>query len=457
MTKIQSFFFTISLCFTVLFVSSAAEATLGIIDNLPEKPGRVGRLLQAVLINIDGRRAEVVATQRELVALPAVNPESGGIGEDEKARWIENWLHRQGLPPAERVDSPDERVPAKVRPSLIIRWPGSSGRTLWIVGHLDVLPPAPEALWAESPWVLRVDGDKLYGRGTQDNNQSIATGLIMLQALAQERATPHLGLGLLFVAGGKSVFSDTQSINHVLTARPDLFKPDDLIVVNDQGSDEGGLTEQAAQGVLQLKVTVQGKQAHATQPHQGVNAVQAGAGLIQNISRLHAALPKASSPFVPDVPIYSVTHVEAGSGVHDQIPGSFTFYLDCRFPPHYTADELQAAVRAVADEAESGDGVVIHLERILVIPDMPHTIATAPTAHFLHQAIMDELKVKPQTEMSAATIAAELRSHKLPVTVWFLCDSNESAAEEHASITSHIQSARIFTRMLFYPDEPYAK
>lgn len=301
--------------------------------------GNPGRVLQVVLNNIAGQRANVVAIQRELVTRSALNPESGGNGEEEKARWIESWLHQQRIP-AERVDSPDIRVPAGVRPNMIIRWPGESESMLWVVCHMDVSPPGPESLWTGSPWALRVDGDNIHGRGTLDNNQCITTGLILLQALVKEQATPHRGFGLLLISGGKSAF------------------------------------------------------------------------------------PEANPLFTPAVSTFSVTHAEAGSGVYNQIPGLFVFYMDCRLMPGYTADEVQAAVRAMADEAEKQGRVTVGIERIGAVPTMPSTSATAPAVLFLRKAIAEELKVEPQlTGNGAVTIAAELRMRKLPVAVWQLGDN----------------------------------
>ena len=52
-----------------------------------------------------------------------------------------------GVNAIEHYDAADERVPSKIRPNMVIRHKGKSEKTLWIVGHMDVVPPGNESLW----------------------------------------------------------------------------------------------------------------------------------------------------------------------------------------------------------------------------------------------------------------------------------------------------------------------
>ncbi len=50
--------------------------------------------------------------------------------------------------------------------NVVATWKGSGGgRSLILNGHIDVVPPANEALWSSPPFAPRVDGDWIYGRG----------------------------------------------------------------------------------------------------------------------------------------------------------------------------------------------------------------------------------------------------------------------------------------------------
>ena len=60
--------------------------------------------------------------------------------------------------------------PVEGKRNVVATWPGSrsGGRSLILNGHVDVVPPANEALWTSPPFNPRRAGDWLYGRGAGD-------------------------------------------------------------------------------------------------------------------------------------------------------------------------------------------------------------------------------------------------------------------------------------------------
>lgn len=420
--------------------------------NLPETPGGHGNL-QAVLKDLSGKKADVIAIQRELVARPALIPEDGGEGEEAKARWIEDWLSAKNLPLAERIDVPDERVPAKIRPNLIIRYPGASERTLWIIGHMDTSSPGSLKLWTGSPWALRITGDTLYGQGVEDNHQAIVSGLVLLESLSRNRAKPPMSLGLIFTSGEKTGFPRKYGLDAVFLAKPDLFQPQDLIVVNDYGNAKGSLIEVAEKGLLWLKFTVTGKQSHSAHPHKGVNALDAGVNLLLALRGLYDKFPAKDALFVPDTSTFVPTRVEKGSDYYNQMPGSFVFSMDCRLLSPYTPEEVFTAVRALADTIEERDHVQIAVEKIHSIPAFPGTSTDAPVVQALSRAIKAHLGVEAEYEgIGGVTLAADLRAKNLPTAVWAKSESMGNSSNESVSIRGLLDTSMVFARILFDPD-----
>src|SRR5947209_12139166 len=95
-----------------------------------------------------------------LVAIDSVNPSlvPGGAGECEIAEFIGAWARGAGL------ETEVEEATAG-RPSVLVRARGrGGGRTLLLCGHVDTV--SVEGMTA--PYVPRVDGDRLYGRGAYD-------------------------------------------------------------------------------------------------------------------------------------------------------------------------------------------------------------------------------------------------------------------------------------------------
>src|SRR5256884_3167093 len=81
------------------------------------------------------------------------------------------------------------RLPGRT-PVIVIDVPGESEDTVLLYGHLDKQPEMVG--WAEGygPWIPRLEGDKLYGRGGADDGYAMFGALSALLAL-REQSIPH--------------------------------------------------------------------------------------------------------------------------------------------------------------------------------------------------------------------------------------------------------------------------
>ena len=104
---------------------------------------RFSRLIES----IGQQRDKVIEYQTRMTELPALGPENGGTGEMPKALYLEGLLRELGVTDILRIDAPDPRVPDGVRPNVVARIPGASPRRLWILGHMDVVPPGELSYW----------------------------------------------------------------------------------------------------------------------------------------------------------------------------------------------------------------------------------------------------------------------------------------------------------------------
>ena len=117
--------------------------------------------MDALLHGLAGREDRVVTLQSALTACPALGPDNGGDGEQAKAAIIAAWLKACGIKDLVHVDAPDSRVSSGVRPNLVARIPGRTKRTLWLFGHMDVVPPGDHSALQNDPWQVRRQGDNL--------------------------------------------------------------------------------------------------------------------------------------------------------------------------------------------------------------------------------------------------------------------------------------------------------
>jgi acetylornithine deacetylase len=73
------------------------------------------------------------------------------------------------------------------RPNLIAVWPGTGGgKSLMLSGHIDTVPRGSEQ-WSRDPFGGAIEGNRLYGLGSNDMKGGIGAALLALQMLRELR------------------------------------------------------------------------------------------------------------------------------------------------------------------------------------------------------------------------------------------------------------------------------
>ncbi len=405
----------------------------------------------ALLRYLDLQADAVVGWQRAMTALPALGPENNGDGEAEKAAWITGELQHMGLADIRQYPCPDNRVSSGFRPNLSARVPGKTERTLWIIGHMDVVPPGNASLWTGSPYVLRVEGDTLYGRGVEDNQQAIVTAMLAAKALLDRKVVPDLSLGLLFVADEETGMR--HGLPHVLESAPGLIDKDDLILVPDMGNADGSMVEIAEKSCLWLRFTVTGVQCHASTPEKGVNSLVAASACVLELERLYRAFRNKNPLFSPSWSTFVPSKKEANVENINTLPGRDVFYLDCRVLPEYDLAAVENECRGIAAEVAARYNVAIDIE-ITHKEQAPNaTPADSPVVRRLRAALRD-LRGFDGAICGAGgqTVAAPLRARGFHTAVWATLVPNPHSPNEYSRISSTIDDAKVVLHMLFGKD-----
>ena len=136
---------------------------------------------------------EVVPTLFEYIKIPnkspSFDPDWAAHGFMEEAvALFESWARAKlSFLPGASLEV--VRLPERT-PVIVIDVPGESTDTVLLYGHLDKQPEMVG--WAEGygPWIPRLEGDKLYGRGGADDGYAMFGALSALMAL-REQAVPH--------------------------------------------------------------------------------------------------------------------------------------------------------------------------------------------------------------------------------------------------------------------------
>ncbi|NPU83067.1 MAG: M20 family metallo-hydrolase [Syntrophaceae bacterium] len=402
---------------------------------------------QRISARIDRYEADMIRLQAELTAIPALAPENGGDGEYRKSRRLKELLEEYGFPEVREINAPDERVSDGVRPNLVTLIPGRTDRRVWILSHMDIVPPGELSFWDGDPYTVRVRDGKVFGRGTEDNQQDLVASVFAAKAFLDEGVVPEAAMGLAFVADEET--ASHKGLDYILQSPDNPFRRDDLLVVPDSGNEDGSLIEIAEKSILWLRLETIGKQCHASRPDMGLNAFRAASHLVVRLNGLHDRFEAVDPLFNPPRSTFEPTRKDANVPNVNTIPGEDVFYLDCRILPQYDLSEVEAVIRSMADEIEKSFGVSISIAPVQRIQSPPATPASSPVVSALKNAIRDVYAVSATPQgVGAGTVAAFFRAAGYPVAVWSRCRYMAHQPNEYCLLSSMTGNAKVFAHLV---------
>lgn len=404
-------------------------------------------ILDKICKRIDSYQDEVIEIQTQLTANPALAPENGGDGELKKAEYLQSYLKSKLDCEATFYNAPDARVSSGYRPNLVAKMKGkSSARTLWIMSHIDVVPPGDLSKWQSDPWKVRVADGKIYGRGVEDNQQGIASSLIAAKAFRDEGVQPALDLGLVLAADEET--GNKFGIQYLLEKHQEIFKKEDLIIIPDSGVADGSVIEVAEKSIVWLKFRVLGKTTHASTPEKGVNAFKAAANLIVKMNNLYLMYNIIDEMFEPPTSTFEPTKHEANVPNVNTIPDEEVFYFDCRILPNYDVDLFLENVKRLCHEVETRHKAKIEMTCELDGRAAPPTPPDAPVVKALEKAIADIRGAQPRViGIGGGTVAAFFRKAGFNAAVWATQDETLHEPNEYVKIKNILDDAKVFAHV----------
>lgn len=394
---------------------------------------------------IDSYRDYIIDIQTKMTACPAISPqEENGLGEAAKAEVVLAALKEMKFDEIKVINIKDPKSPTGVRPNIIAKYYGENRKkTLWVMAHLDVVPPGDLALWKTDPYKVVVKGDKIYGRGVEDNQQGLVSGLLVAKAMMEAGVRPPVNYALLLNCDEET--GSIYGIEPIMKKHAKLFGKEDSFIVPDAGNSKGEMVEIAEKSQLWLKITTIGKQTHASTPGNGNNAFVAGSHLVVALHELYKKFPKKDKLF--DVPesVFSPTKKEANVPNINSIPGTDVFYLDCRVLPCYTVKQVFNEVLKITKKIEKKFKVKIKVEEVLHTVSKP-TDEKAPIVSLVAQSVKAVYKNNPKVQgVGGGTVAAHLRNEGFPAVVYSKLDETMHQPNENSSIKNTMGDAKVFT------------
>ena len=396
---------------------------------------------------VDSYKQDVIDMQRSLVSRPALGPENNGDGEYEKVEYIKQLLKELGVDEIKEIHAPDKRVSAGYRPNILARVAGRDrGKTIWIMAHTDVVPAGDLKLWNSDPFQLYVDGDKLIGRGVEDNHQGLVSALLAIKALKEAGVRPKYDIGLAIVADEET--GSKYGLQYLMEKHQQEFKKEDLIIVPDAGDEKGRLIEVAEKSILWIKFHTVGKQCHASTPQLGINAHRAAANLIVKLDELNNIFSAVDPVYDPPQSTFEPTKKETNVMNVNTIPGDDVFYLDCRVLPQYSLQEVEDKIKEMIGEIEKEYNVKIDISYPQKNEAAPPTPEDAPVVVALAKAIQDVKGEKAKViGIGGGTVAAFFREAGYPAAVWATIEDTAHQPNEYSLISNTLSDAKVFAHV----------
>ena len=399
---------------------------------------------QSIFSEIERQKNEMAQTLMELIRVPAIAPENNGEGELRKTEKLIQMLEVVGFDKIEHFDAEDERVPSKKRPNVIAYCYGENkAEKLWIISHLDVVPPGEESLWTiTKPFEPTILEERIYGRGSEDNGQSMVASIFAVKALKNLGIRPKRTVALAFVSDEEQ--GSKYGIQHLIMQG--LFKKDDLIVVPDGGNENGSLIEIAEKSALWFRTRTIGKQTHASRPDKGLNAHRIGMEYALALDKmLHAKYSLKDEYFDPPESTFEPTKKDKNVDAVNIVPGEDITCFDCRVLPNYNIEEMLNDIHGLAEEFEKKTGAMIKIEILHKTVAPRPTDASAKIVSMLTEAIKKLRGVEPKVGgIGGGTCAAFFRKIDVPAVVWITIDETAHQPNEYTKIENIVNDAKIF-------------
>jgi len=402
--------------------------------------------MDEVLATVERYRSDMVDALTEMLRIPAIGPENGGEGEFERARFVRELAERSGFEDIEMFDSLDERVRLRLRPNVVAKKKGASEQAVWIVTHMDTVPPGDLEAWDYPPFSPRVVDGKLYGLGAEDNGQSLIASIFAAKALNEAGLMPERTLALAFVSDEE--MGSAKGIKFLIDEG--VFHHNDFIYVPDYGVPDGSVIEVAEKHILWLRVKVHGQQTHASTPSKGVNATKVGSQMIGFlIDHLNAKFGMQDPAFLPQNSTFEPTKRLSTVGNVNTIPAEDIFYFDCRILPNYDLDEVLRTFDSVARifEDRSGAKITISLEQINKSgpPSSTESIALLTLSSAIKK--VRGVDAVPRG-IGGGTCANLFRLAGYDAYVWETVEELAHTVNEYCKVDNLVDDAKVFANVL---------
>jgi len=269
----------------------------------------------------------------DLISINSVNPlaDNSSKGEKELALYIRGYLKNIG------VRSSLQWV-LEGRPNIIGILEGKNkGKNFVLESHMDTVKADNMRM---DPFLPKIEGGKIFGRGACDDKGSLAAMLLALKLIRQKKNIPLNG-DIYFAA----VVDEEHKSAGVLHILNHGFRFDAGIV----GEPTNLQIIVALRGTIRLRIITKGRSAHGSEPEKGENAIYFMTRVIDSLrTKLVPFYKKRTHPLVGS-PTLSVNTIRGGIQ-SNIIPDSCVIEIDRRMIPGENVPDVLREIDEVLNQ-----------------------------------------------------------------------------------------------------------
>ncbi len=214
---------------------------------------------------------------------------------------------------------------------------GSSGKHLAFAGHTDVVPPGNENSWKYPPFSAKIEGDKLYGRGSEDMKSNIACFISATNDFLNKNGKKFNGKLSFIITGDE----ENQAINgtqKIMQWTKDNKINFDQCIVGEPTSNNsvGDKIKIGRRGSITFFISVKGVQGHTANAHRAENAAHHLTNLLNNM--ISSPLDQGNENFLPSS--IQIATIDINNCAQNVIPELAKATVNIRFNDLHTSKSL---------------------------------------------------------------------------------------------------------------------
>ena len=261
--------------------------------------------------------ADAIALLKQLIAVPSVSR-----SEKDAADVMQRAMESYGFTPSREGNN---------LWVMSERW-DNNRPTLLLNAHIDTVKPV--ATWTRDPFTPTIEGDRLYGLGSNDCGGGLVALLQVFRALvsAENNNVPPAqeswrNVNLIYLASCEEEVSGAGGIRAVLPLLPKI----DVAIVGEPTGMQPAIAER---GLMVIDGVAYGKSGHAAR-NEGVNAIYEA---LDDLLFVRDHRFEKVSPLLGPTKM-QCTVVNSGTQ-HNVVPDECRFIIDVRTNEYYTNEEV---------------------------------------------------------------------------------------------------------------------